>query len=209
MVLEGIDIYEGDGAVEWHRVRAAGKSFAFVRAAYGTHADGAAAHNLAGARAAGLVCGLYHFFRQPLDTIAQIKTMIDAAHSAGLHAGDLVPVLDVEDNPNYDGNWNAANNASYIAALHQWLDALQTEFGKPPIIYTRASFWDVLGDPGGFNRYPLWVANYGVSYPKLPSGWASYAFWQYSESGTVDGAGGHVDLDRFNGSADDLSALTL
>ncbi len=209
MVLEGIDIYEGDGAVEWQRVRNSGKTFAFVRGAYGTHVDGASAHNLAAAKAAGLVCGLYHFFRQPLDTNAQIQTMIAAAHAAGLRAGDLVPVIDVEDNPKYDGNWNPANNPSYIAALHTWLNALQTEFGKPPIIYTRASFWDVLGNPGGFNQYPLWVANYGASKPKLPNGWNNYAFWQYSESGTVDGANGHVDLDRFNGSAEDLVNLTI
>jgi lysozyme len=56
----------------------------------------------------------------------------------------------------------------------------------------------------GFSRYPLWVANYGVSCPKMPDGWDQWRFWQSSESGTVSGIDGATDLDTFQGTMDDL-----
>jgi lysozyme len=38
-----------------------------------------------------------------------------------------------------------------------------------------------------------------VAQPKIPAGWTTWAFWQYSESGSVPGIQGPVDLDVFNG----------
>jgi lysozyme len=45
------------------------------------------------------------------------------------------------------------------------------------------------------------VAEYEVAAPKLPSGWSTWKFWQSSQSGTVSGVTGSVDLDVFNGTA--------
>jgi len=39
-------------------------------------------------------------------------------------------------------------------------------------------------------------------------GWDAWTFWQYSETGSVPGISGSVDLDYFNGSLSDLEALT-
>jgi LysM repeat protein len=39
-------------------------------------------------------------------------------------------------------------------------------------------------------------------------GWDAWTFWQYSESGSVPGISGSVDLDYFNGTLSDLEALT-
>jgi len=71
-------------------------------------------------------------------------------------------------------------------------------------------FWDdELRSPADFGRNPLWVANYGVKAPKLPSTWKSYAFRQYSDSGHVDGVPGGCDLDSLAGSTSDLDALKM
>ena len=40
----------------------------------------------------------------------------------------------------------------------------------------------------GFSSYPLWVANYGVTCPTMPSNWAHWKFWQSSSTGTVSGS---------------------
>ena len=60
--LDGIDVSYHQGAIDWGRVAGAGKKFAFVRATAGTlTADVAYETNLAGAHAAGLPVGSYHF----------------------------------------------------------------------------------------------------------------------------------------------------
>ncbi len=42
--------------------------------------------------------------------------------------------------------------------------------------------------------------------PSLPSDWKTWTFWQYQGDviGKVKGISGEVDLNRFNGSLDDL-----
>ena len=67
----------------------------------------------------------------------------------------------------------------------------------------RPGLWSGLGT-SGFGGYPLWVAEYGVAEPTLPSGWTFWDFWQHSENGQVPGIQGDVDLNVFSGA---LSAL--
>ena len=75
-----------------------------------------------------------------------------------------------------------------------------------PMIYTNYDTWVyILGDPTDFADYPLWIANYTpASSPLIPSAWSDWVFWQHSETGSVGGVSGNVDLDRFQGTQDDL-----
>jgi lysozyme len=119
-----------------------------------------------------------------------------------LNAGDLPPVLDVE--------VSGEQSPGVIAvAMQQWLDAVQQNLGRTPIIYTAAGFWNTaLGGTTSFAGYPLWVAEYtSNSSPLLPTGFADYVFWQHSQSGSVPGIAGNVDLDQFNGSIAALNQL--
>ncbi len=207
MAIEGVDVYAGKGAVDWRRVANAGKEFAFIRGAYGDRADGMVARNFAGAKDAGLLCGIYHFYRATRDPEAQAGLMVEVLRNLGCGAGDLPPVIDVEDNPAYDGPWDPSANETYIAGVRHWIARLQDATGRTPILYLRAQFWHRIGKPEGFGDHPLWVAHYGVLSPSLPSGWSDYAFWQYADDGLVAGVPGRCDLDRFNGDIDALQAL--
>jgi LysM repeat protein len=40
--------------------------------------------------------------------------------------------------------------------------------------------------------------------PPLPPGWFQWAFWQYSQTGRVNGINAPVDLDLFNGTLEEL-----
>ena len=60
-----------------------------------------------------------------------------------------------------------------------------------------------------FKQYPLWVPHYGVSCPRVPSGWSTWTIWQDSESGTVSGIGSGVDTNFFKGSHQDLDRLKV
>ena len=56
-VVQGIDVSEFQGAINWSAVKAAGKQFAFIRVSDGTYQDPKFATNWAGAKAAGILRG--------------------------------------------------------------------------------------------------------------------------------------------------------
>ena len=207
--LKGIDVWAGNGQIDWRKVKDSGIDFVYVRAAYGTHPDKFAADYLNSARAAGLLCGVYHFLRTSEDYDKQIAVMVQQLARLEVGKGDLPPAVDVEDNPHFDGPWDRANNTAYKGALQRWIAKVRSETGAAPMLYTRAGFWQELDNPTGFDDCPLWVANYGVKKPSLPEGWSNYTVWQYSESGDVPGIAGQVDLNSFAGTMTELQALTL
>jgi len=60
--LNGIDVYNGDGTVNWAAVKSGGYDFAFVKATEGVNAhDSRFTANMSGANAAGVYVGPYHF----------------------------------------------------------------------------------------------------------------------------------------------------
>jgi lysozyme len=209
-MLRGIDVSAENGEIDWARVRAAGMSFCFIRAAYGDVADERAMANLEGARTAGLVCGVYHFLRISRNAALQIRLMENLITTLRIGPGQLPVVVDVEDDPHYDGAWKCSDNEPYLALLTGWITAMQARLGTRPLIYTRAGFWEQLGKPATFTDCPLWVASYHPHRPTLPAGWSDFAFWQSSKCATVDGVPGQVDVSYFH-SADPaaLMAMTL
>lgn len=85
--------------------------------------------------------------------------------------------------------------------------------GRPPIIYTAASFWNenvasALPDPAWAQKYPLWIAHYtGAPQPSLPRSWGTWTFWQYSDKGSLPGITSRVNLNRFNGTIEQLQTF--
>jgi lysozyme len=200
-MLSGIDISHYNGSVDCAKLAAAGVVFAYVKASEGRFTrDPLYAANYAGLKQNRVLRGAYHFFYPHLDAQAQASNFLAVVNH--LNAGDLPPALDVE--------ISGEQSPSVIAAaMQQWLDSVQQSLGRPPVIYTSASFWNTaLGGTAVFSGYPLWVAEYtGNPVPRIPKGFSDYVFWQYSESGSVRGISGNVDTDWFNGTADDLNRL--
>jgi lysozyme len=204
-MLKGIDVSALSGNIDWDRVKAAGNDFCFIRAAYGDAPDLSAAGHLRNARRSGLACGVYHLLRVSKDAAAQVALMKSLVTTLEIGPGDLPPVVDVEDNPHYDGLWEACHNQPYLAMVADWTSTMHAQLGAPPIVYTRASFWTQLGNPVMFQDNPLWVAHYCEGKPTLPAPWNAFTFWQHSENAVVDGVAGRADLSYFNG--DDPGAL--
>lgn len=193
----GIDVSHWQGTIDWNAVAANGVEFAFIKATEGgDYVDPRFAANWDGARQAGVVRGAYHFFRPQTDAVAQAAHFLATVH---LSPGDLPPVLDVEVT---DGR-----SADVVAeGVRTWLREVERATGRRPIVYTRASFWTAQVG-GGLGGYPLWVAHYGVSSPNIPGGWSGWTFWQHSDAGRVNGIGGDVDLNWFNGGRAELDAF--
>ncbi|WP_138500070.1 GH25 family lysozyme [Nostoc sp. PA-18-2419] len=197
--MQGIDVFDQDGRVDWTAVKNSGKTFAFVKATEGASIkDSAFAHHWQTMKAVGIIRGAYHFFHphtsNPVDQAKEfLKTL------GKLEPGDLPPVLDVEIT-------DKVSSQAVINAAKQWLaeveKALLQQTQKPikPIIYTFPSFWQQLGNPSDFANYPLWIAHYGVQNPSIPSAWqGQYLIHQFEgDVSGVAGVSGRADLNRFN-----------
>jgi lysozyme len=199
-MLDGIDVSVYQGTIDWTKVKAAGITFAFIRISDGLPPIDTKFHqNWAGARAAGVVRGAYQFYRSDEDPIAQADLLLDTMGT--LEAGDLSPVADVESTDGMTPEQIAAN-------LRKWIDRVQAGTGRRPIIYSGPSFWsNQVGGTSAFGDIPLWLANWTSGCPDVPKGFTKWTFWQYSSTGRVDGIGGAVDLDKFDGDATALSAF--
>jgi lysozyme len=197
--LKGVDVSEYQGAVDWGSVAASGVDFAIARVSDGTDTvDPDFATNWSGIKAAGLVRGVYQFFRASQDPTAQANLLVKQVGT--LDPGDLSPVADVEV---LDGE----SGATLVANLNTWVSAIKSATGRTPIIYASPGFWDDLPDTGSFSSLGSWVADWGPSCPDTSTPWTNWQFWQYSDSGSVPGIGGAVDLDLFNGTLAQLQQL--
>ena len=196
----GVDVSYFNGTIDWNQVKAAGYAFAFIRISDGTgFHDPQFAANWSGAQAAGVMRGIYQFFRPNQDVDAQADLVINAVGTP--EPGDLPPVIDVEVT-------GSLPPASVAAAVRAWVDRVKAGTGLDPIVYTGKFFWrDQVGGPTTFANNPLWIAQYTSQCPDLTPPWNTWAFWQYADNGAVAGMSGAVDLDRFNGSLDELQAM--
>ncbi|MCM3174467.1 glycoside hydrolase family 25 protein [Paenibacillus sp. MER 99-2] len=200
---QGIDVSRYQGTIDWAKVKASGMTFVFIKATEGrTYTDPNFQQNVAGALAAGMLVGTYHFFRGTSTEIAKAE----AAHYAntlqkvgGAKALQLPPVMDYENNP---GNLSRAQMNTVAKAF---LTELERLTGIKPIIYTGNSF------AGNFDAslgtYDLWIARYSnTRVPDDQPAWKRWTFWQYTDSGKVNGIAGNVDMNEFEGTAAQLRA---
>ena len=192
--LQGLDVSHYQGVVQWESVKGAGISFGIAKATGGTQfVDPQFANNWHGMREAGVVRGAYHFFYADEDPITQAEHFLQAVPS--LNANDLPPALDVEINDNVP-------SATLVARALIWMRHVEQKLGKKPMIYSDISFYKE-NLAAGFKDYALWVADYDTRIPQPEPG-RSWEIWQYSQTGSVHGISGNVDLDLFNGDLDQL-----
>jgi lysozyme len=189
---EGIDVSHYQGNIDWDRVAAAGNVFTFIKVTEGvTLVDQSFAANWRGARAAGVLRGAYHFFHPTDDAVAQADHFLAQLDGQG----DLPAALDVE---------VGAADPRLLDGILQWLDRVSAQLGRA-LIYVSPAFWAPLRGRGIEERADLWLANWTNAADRQALGpQVDWSFWQYTATGTVPGINGHVDLDLFQGSLDDL-----
>jgi lysozyme len=197
--VRGIDVSKWQGDVDWSRVASTPVRFVIMRATRGNaYDDPRYAEYLAEASANGLVVGAYHRAKvgvAPGDARDEADHFLDVARNG---AGDILPVLDIEDA-------NGLSVAKLRAWVRRWLARVRGRTGVRPMIYSSPYFWRTyLGDTTWFadRGYPLWIAHWGVWRPDVPArGWSGHGwtFWQSTSTGRVSGIGPNVDRDRFNG----------
>ncbi len=192
----GIDVSLYQREINWGQVFAAGNRFAFIKCSQGvTVTDPKFAANWDGAKAAGLLVGVYHFINPTLAAQDQLAHLLQVL---GNRQPDLPIALDVEKPVDSDP-------PDVTQVVTDFVTLLTQRTGRKPLLYTAPSYWNAHVH-GSLNwaDYDLWIANYGPPSPLLPHAWTTWKFWQYSGQGQTGGVSTPVDLDWFNGTENDL-----
>ncbi|MEW5941177.1 MAG: GH25 family lysozyme [Chloroflexota bacterium] len=219
--VKGIDVSVFDPVINWAKVRAQGYRFAIIRSSYGvsnqqTVKDTMFDAHWAGAKAAGMLRGPYHYLKASQDGLKQAEEFLKIVK---LEKGDLPPALDLEEAYNQD-----ATNKQFVANSEAFLKKVKAELGVTPMVYSRGMFLDekltLNGKPPAWAKdYRVWIAHWKYAYgdniqPIEGAGWPPYIFWQYSGEkeyldGITDDLGRpvYVDFDVFRGALEELYAL--
>jgi lysozyme len=196
-VLQGCDVSSYQPGLDWSQLQASGVAFGIAKATEGTSiADSEFANNWTGMKAAGVVRGAYHYYHCTDDPTQQANYFLGVLGT--LQQGDLPPALDFED-PACNSSPTAIQDAI------TWLDAVGSATGTLPLIYTSPGFLDGFGDQNDLAGHAqLWVANWQVNCPNVPSPFTTWPFWQDADTGPGGG-----DADEFNGDMAALMALAV
>ncbi len=215
-MVNGIDISAYQPSVDFKQVHDAGFSFVYIKA---TESTGYSSPNFpqqwAGAAAAGMLRGGYHFFDFNADPTVQANFFLQTCPPA---KGALPPMLDLETTYGVPA---ADENVNNVAAF---LHVVEKATGVRCVLYVNDGCWSgTLGATEGFSGHPFWAPSYlaGVNAPPPTqssppiveppppqiTAWSTWTFWQYSQTGQVAGISGSVDLDVFNGTLAELQAL--
>lgn len=196
--IKGIDVSHHNGVVDWAKAKdAGGVVYAIARVSDGLATpDTQFMRNWPAMKQAGIIRGVYQYFRPSRDPIEQAKLLLQrVADAGGFAEGDLPPAIDVETD-------SGVEVTEFRRRVRQWLDYVEQQTQRKPIFYTYPAMAEKIGV--SFGDYPLWIANYNTSCPKVPDGWTKWLIWQRADTGTVPGVDGAVDLNDFNG---DMAAL--
>jgi len=208
----GIDISHHNGNINWNQVPQSQVSFVFCKATQGrAYKDEMMQANMNELKRLNIIRGIYHFLTfKDVTAREQVNNFISCGIDFS-QPGTLPPVLDVEWQQSDTLNkYIIANRTACVNKVMSWLEAVEKATARKPVIYTNSNFWkDYLGNPAGFESYPLWVASYRNDAPKLPAGWNDYAFWQFTEGGTVLGITGNVDKNIFKPGMRQLKKMAL
>lgn len=200
--VHGLDAARYQGAIDWPQARAAGISFAWLKATEGgDHIDPGFSRNARPARAAGVRVGAYHFYYFCRSAADQAKWFIA---NVPRHAGDLPPVLDIEWNHTSPSCQLRPSGARVRAEMRTFLDMLERHYGTRPVVYTDPAFY-ADNDLGQMSGVEFWLRSVSA-HPSERYPGERWSFWQYTGTGVAPGVGGTVDLNAFAGSREGWQA---
>ena len=193
----GIDVSEHQGVINWSQVAASGVDFAMIRAGYrgstagGLYEDEYFKANISGARSAGLEVGVY-FYSQAInvqEAREEAKYVLDLIEGCGV---TYPVVFDWEIVGGADARTYSVSRQELCACTRAFCDQIRSAGYDPMIYFTRYL---------GYRKYMLRnLADYGfwyAEYEPRPRVAFDFDMWQYSDTGSVAGVDGNVDLNIY------------
>lgn len=179
----GIDVskYQDNNAtpqrVNWTKAKAAGAKFAFIKLGQGTWVDEDFQYNWRESKLAGIMRGAYWYLDNNYGISGQARLFMNTLLGTN-DMGELPPVADFEMRTNVPAPPQARQR------LRTFLSYVEQVDHRIPILYVAPAYWSEQGSNEiSWRRYPLWIANYGVTSPAIPAPWNTWTFWQYTATG--------------------------
>ncbi len=187
--LDGVDVSEWQGPINWEFVRRAGVDFAIVRVGYGQHAhqkDKYFEQNYKEARAAGLRVGtyLYSYAQSVEDARREAYNCLNWLNGRYL---DYPVFYDIED-PS-QGWIDPQTMTDMIKAFCEII----TNAGYKAGVYTFRDWFRHKIHTGQLGNYQIWLAHYTWDPNKKSDYEGYYNIWQYTSRGYVPGINGNAD----------------
>ena len=192
----GIDVSEWQTDIDWGKVKAAGIEFVMIRVGWRGSEKGlltedvSARNHYAGASAAGLKIGAYFFSQAitPEEAVEEADFLLNIVKDWQL---SMPAVYDWEyiSADSRTGNMDADTLTACSKAFCDRVAAA----GYEPMVYFNTSQSLTLLHLGELTDYKFWLAQYrtGLLYPYRVD------MWQYTETGSVPGIQGNVDINLY------------
>ena len=183
--MKGIDVSKHNGAVNWTSAATA-IDFAIIRAGYGkTYVDPWFERHLAGAQAAGLRVGVYHYSY----ALTVEDARAEARHLLSIINGrkfDMPLWFDMEDADGYKAKNGFTFSRANISAITQaFIDTIRAADYQCGVYASKSWLKDYIK----VDADAIWLAQWASK----PTYKGSIDVWQNSDSGTVRGVTGKVD----------------
>lgn len=186
MKMNGIDVSEFQGNINWTDVKT---DFVIIRAGYGreiSQKDKNFEVNYQGCKKSGIPCGAYWYSYAvtPEEAVREAQVCLEAIKGKQF---EFPVFFDIEEKRQLD---LGMEKCSDIAAA--FLKTVE-KAGYFTGIYSSKSHLESFISEELRKRYAVWVAHYGVSKTTYAG---TYGMWQKSNSGSISGISGKVDLDE-------------
>ena len=204
--LRGLDIsayQHANGPINWRRLARQGARFVAIKVTEGTYYTNPYYWpDERGAARAGLAVMPYVFANPAAAGGAATATFAVRAARYRRARVRLPLVVDLENDPYATSNCYWAGRGRMVAWIAAFTRRARALTGRAPIIYTTAAWWSqCTGSTARFRADPLWLAAYDTARPSAPPPWGRWAFWQYTDEGSLPGVG-PADLDYYQPAAD-------
>ena len=191
----GIDVSKYNTNVDWSKVKEAGYDFAFIRIGFRGYGESGELkpdvlfeEHYSGAKAAGLDVGVY-FFSQAVNEEEANEEAEYVLELLGGRELQLPVVFDPESILDDDARTDNVTGEQFTKNSKAFMKIIDQN-GYTPAIYCNM-LWEAFNlDLAELDDYPIWYADYEPQ-PQTPY---AFDYWQYTESGQIEGVEGDYDL---------------
>lgn len=191
----GIDVSHYQDSIDWQAVKDSGIEFVFIRLGYrGYGEEGSLCldkrfhQNIQNAQAAGLDVGVY-FFAQAINEEEAKEEAGFVLQALSDYDLQLPVVYDPESILHTEARTDDVSGEQFTKNTIAFCETI-ADAGYQPMIYCNMLWEAYMLDLEQLSDYPVWYADYEA----LPQTPYHFEYWQYSNTGRVNGISGDVDL---------------
>ena len=190
----GIDVSSHQKEIDWAQVAASGVSYAMIRAGYRGYETGNInldqyfVTNIQGALDAGLQVGIY-FFSQAMNREEAMAEAVQVLEWIRGYDVTYPIVFDWETITGAEARTDTVSDETVTECVKAFCAIIESAGYIPMVYFNQNQGYEVM-NLEELSDYDFWLARY----TEVPDFEYHFEMWQYSDSGTVPGIEGAVDL---------------